>query len=164
MVLHRRRSAKWSVQPSSNGDLYYRLHSSSIGWPCAVDYEFSCRHDGNEHSDKHNSHVPMNFIIKGQRAICGRRPVHYRTLPNLLVQFGIAKCRNRNGGEPAMFPKRRGQRRRSLWEIFELVRARWKELRWLHPDVSGGSHELFAVMSAIHDVIMLRLKRKGICA
>lgn len=51
----------------------------------------------------------------------------------------------------------------SLWDLWELVRERWKKLRReLHPDVSGKHYACFGKMSHIYDTIMLRFKARGI--
>jgi len=53
--------------------------------------------------------------------------------------------------------------RRNLWDVWEMVRNRWKKIRReLHPDVTGGSYEPFAVMSAIYGMIMKRLRERGV--
>jgi hypothetical protein len=101
----------------------------------------------------------MNFVIISRKLPVAQCPIQHRKLAQLLNQFGIAKVRH-PCGRMVMFTK---HSHRTLWDVWELVKERWKKLcRQLHPDVSGNSYEQFAVMSAIHDMILLRLKKKGI--
>ncbi len=103
----------------------------------------------------------MNFIIKSSCVAIGRRPIHKMPLDALLVRFGVEKVRDPADSWPRMFGRRI---KRTLWDVLDLVKARWHKLRKeLHPDVSSHSYEIFAVMSAIHDMILIRLKQKGIC-
>lgn len=89
----------------------------------------------------------------------GKRPIHVWPLSTLLKRFGIPHVRPKTGGR-AMFSK---TNKRSLWDIWEMVQNRWKKLRrQLHPDASNNSYERFAVMSAMYDAIILRLKQRGI--
>lgn len=98
----------------------------------------------------------MNFVIKS-RALDGSRPIHRRTFITLLIEFGIPKV-TYNGGR-RMFTK---WKRRDLWDIYDMVRERWKKLRrMLHPDVSRNNYRRFAVMSAIHDALLARFKQRG---
>ena len=104
----------------------------------------------------------MNFVITSRRLPTGAKPVHLCVLSTLLIRFGI------NGepiyGRSAWKPQFSKRTRRSLWDINDLVRAHWRKMVWhLHPD-HGGSHEKFATMSAIHDMIRFRLRKKGIDA
>lgn len=90
----------------------------------------------------------------------GRRPIHRWTLLTLLRRFGIKETCCPYHGHRAIMGR---HIRRSLWDIWDLVKARWKHLRRkLHPDGTGQGYEAFAIMSAVHDTIILRLKAKGI--
>ncbi len=116
-----------------------------------------------------------NFIITSARFPVGRRPAHLATLPDLLRRFGIppeidcchqttirkTSSSNSNTARSRLsyFSK---NSRRSLWDLWDLVRARWRKIVWeLHPDRGGNTHK-FAVASEIHDMILLRLRKKGI--
>lgn len=103
----------------------------------------------------------MNFVIKSTQIAVGKRPVQRWKLSQLLIAFGVPQLLHPfHGGHRSMFPK---WGKRSLWDVVDLVKERWKQLRrQLHPDVSGLGYEPFAVMSAIHDTIMRRLKQKGV--
>lgn len=101
-------------------------------------------------------------LTKSSCVATGRRPIHKRTLKCLLRQFGIETVRDPVENNRVMLGKRAN---RSLWDIWELVQKRWKLLRKkLHPDVNHVRYDKLAVMSAIYDTIMLRLKQRGICA
>jgi hypothetical protein len=102
----------------------------------------------------------MDFIIKSSAVAPGCRPIHRWTLITLLKRFGIQEVRCPYHGHRAIMGR---HIRRSLWDIWDLVKARWGVLRRkLHPDVTGQGYEAFAVMSAVHDAILVRLKAKGI--
>jgi hypothetical protein len=104
----------------------------------------------------------MNFIIKSSCVAIGRRPIHKMPLDALLVRFGVEKVRDPADNNPRMFGRRI---KRTLWDVWELVKSRWQLLRKkLHPDVSGYGYEVFAVMSAVHDTIIQRLRKRGIGA
>ena len=101
----------------------------------------------------------MNFVIKSTHLTVGKRPIHLLPLSALLTRFGIEFVRDR-AGHCVHFGK---HTRRSLWEVWDLVRAKWRELRRrLHPDVSGLDYSHFAVISSIHDMILKRLKSRGL--
>src|SRR5262245_60772590 len=99
----------------------------------------------------------MNFVIKSSSMVPAcKRPIHKRTLAQLLKQFGVAPMRRPDGHF-------RQVAHRCLWQVADLVRARWNWLRRvLHPDYSGKGYEPFAIMSAIYATIKTRLKAKGI--
>ena len=101
----------------------------------------------------------MNFIIKTQHWRVGKVPIHRSKLGSLLYLFGIPPIKTKRGEIYQIGHKHK----RNLWELWDLVKARWKQLRReLHPDVAHIGHESFAIMSATHDAIIIRLKRMGI--
>lgn len=101
----------------------------------------------------------MKLTKTNNIVVIGNRPAHLCRLSTLLNRFGIPGEPQRDNNVPTQFSK---HSQRSLWDVWELVRARWKHLcRILHPDVGGKAKE-FAKMSAIHDVILFRLKKRGV--
>lgn len=106
----------------------------------------------------------MNFIITSNRMPIGKKPTHLCPLSTLLRRFGVEPEWPRGYGENgAYFGK---YAKRSLWDIWEAVRARWKKMVWRwHPDLHPGcrsSTKKFASMSEVHDQILIRLRKQGI--
>lgn len=125
----------------------------------------------------------MNFILKSSYASIGSRPIHHWTLSRLLNNFGVSRFADPVYYTPPVQRERRQYRtrwvrvqryqarqkyrckriERNLWDLWDVVRARWRALsRKLHPDVSGGDGSQFATMCRIYITIKQRFQNLGI--
>jgi len=100
-----------------------------------------------------------NFVITSTRMPVGRKPAHLCGLATLLRRFGVEGERPL-GYDKSVFLGKRAKR--SLWDLWDATRARWREIVWKHHPDRGGCTKTFARLSEIHDTILRRLKKKGI--